>query len=357
MDVANREKITRILTAATAAPSGDNSQPWHFVAHEHSIEFHYLPERDNPILNYEESGTLIALGAAIQNAELEARTQGYAPHITYCEEGSCVATMELKPGGHLDEPSGALHGAIYNRHTNRKAYAKMPLPQEIRSAVSDFSVSKESSIRFKLIESAESIKRLSRALTTMEETALANQNLHKLFFSDILWSEEDNRAGKQGLHIKTLELPPPAQAMFRLLRYWRFAKLLSKIGFPKMIAEINAKQNASASAFGIISASRLNRFTYLEIGKLLEQIWLFATTQGLSLQIVTGIAFLKRSLNVPEVRQLFTLAEQERITAAYAMIKESVDENYEPILIFRIGTSSGPTEISYRRAPEITFSS
>ena len=355
MDTLDRERVTKILSAAAAAPSGDNSQPWRFVVQGSSIEFHYLPEKDHPILNYEESGTLIALGAAIQNAELEAMSQGYIPQTTFRESGSCVAVMELREGGREDEAFAPLQQAIFKRHSNRKAYADIPLSPEAKSALLSSSLVEDAGLKLSLIESRESMKVVSRALTTMEETALGNKNLHELFFGDILWSDAENRAGKQGLYIKTLELPPPAQAMFRLLKHWRFAGFLAKLGFPRMVAETNAKQNASASAFGVITATGSGRATYLEVGKLMERLWLAATAQGLSMQIVTGITFLARSLRVPEVAQLFNPVEQKRIMTAHALIKKSVDETREPILIFRIGTGEAPTEVSYRRVPEVVF--
>ncbi len=355
MNIKDKEKITKIITAAAAAPSGDNSQPWRFIVRGKSIEFYAIPERDNPILNYEESGTLIALGAAIQNAELEARAQGYAPRITFQEDGSCVAVMELEEGGGLDKFSSPLHEALFKRHTNRKAYKKIPLPFEVKSVILDPRISKGDVIEFLLIESQESMKVMSRALTTMEETALGNKNLHKLFFSDILWSAEENRAGKHGLYIKTLELPLPAQAIFRVLRYWYFAKFLARIGFPKMVAKTNAKQNASASGFGVIVAQQPSRIVYLEMGRMLERLWLCATAQGASVQIVTGITFLARSLRIPTNAQFFSPAEKERIVAAHMELKKGVDKDYEPILVFRIGMSDVPTEVSRRRTPEIVF--
>ncbi|MHB0865324.1 MAG: hypothetical protein ACYC1Y_00225 [Minisyncoccota bacterium] len=355
MDAAHKERVTKILIAAAAAPSGDNSQPWRFVVHESSIEFHYLPERDNPILNYEEGGTLIALGAALQNADLEARAQGYAPSTTLNESGSCVAIMRLSSGGDLDVAQRPMREAIFKRHTNRKAYGKISLSREMRATILGPLISGSADLKLFLIESQEAMGEVSRALTMMEETALANKALHTLFFSSIFWSEAKNRAGEQGLYIKTLELPPPVQALFRLLKHWRFAKLLAKVGFPRFVAQTNAQQNASASALGVITALRLHRGTYLEAGKMLERVWLLATAQGLSLQIVTGITFLARSINNHDTARLLSDDEQERVRAAYATIKRNVDDGHEPIIAFRIGTSNGPTEVTYRRTPEIIF--
>lgn len=355
MDTTYKEKVTKILTAAATAPSGDNSQPWRFVVHESSIEFHYLPERDNPILNYGKGGTLIALGAALQNAELEARAQGYTPKTAFNESGSCVAVMELKAGGQLDEVTELLQKSIFKRHTNRKPYKKIPLPQQMRSAILDTFTSENKELKISLIESRGSMLEVSRALTTMEETALGNRAMHKLFFSSIFWSETKNRAGEQGLYIKTLELPPPVQALFRLLKHWYFAKFLASVGFPRFVARTNAQQNASASAFCVIAAPQPSRVTYLEAGKMLEHVWLLATAQGLSLQIVTGLIFLARSIHNPDTELLFSDKEQEHVRAAYATIKKNIDEGYEPIIAFRIGTSSDPTEVTCRRTPEIIF--
>jgi hypothetical protein len=352
MDTSFKEDVEQMLAAAAAAPSGDNSQPWRFVVRGKTIEFQYLPEKDNPLLNYEEGGTLIALGAALQNAELEARARGYASRIMLQPSGSSVATMELGADGTLDERSNALREAIFRRHTNRKAYARAPLASDVRSMLTSDGIVGDTA-HLSLIEAPEAMRAVARALTTMEEIALGNETLHKLFFEDIFWSDADNRAGRQGLHIKTLELPPPARVLFKVLKHWRVARSLAKIGFPQKVAEMNAAQNASASAFGIITVAQTNRGAYIEVGRLLERVWLLAVSRGLSMQIVTGLTFLARSVNTPTAAELFTADERERIAAAYAIVRQQVEAGQEPILAFRIGTGSAPTEVSYRHPPEV----
>lgn len=349
------EKILRILAAAAAAPSGDNSQPWRFVVRGNVIEFHYRPGLDHPVLNHEDGGTLIALGAALENAALEARALGFDPNIAYQENGSCVAEMMLAEGGSLDSADVPLHVAIPSRHSNRKAYKKVPLSSGHKAAILEPSLT-QAGLTLSLVEEPEAMVAIGRALTTMEETALGHRRLHELFFADILWSDEDNEAGKTGLHIKTLELPPPAQVMFRLLKHWPVAKLLSAIGFPTKVAETNAVQNASTAAFGIISAVKTSRAVYLDIGRTLERVWLTATAHGLALQIVTGLTFLAMAVeHNPDVTALFSEGERERVRHAYATIRENAGGAGEPILVFRIGIADPPTLVSHRRAPEITF--
>lgn len=354
MDFIQLDLITKIITAATAAPSGDNSQPWNFVVRGNTVEFHYLPEKDNNILNYENGGTLIAIGAAIKNAELEAASLGYCSSIDYLQEGPCVATMTFKKGGHLENGDSFLQENIFKRHSNRRAYLNIPLESSIRSDILEFFSSNKYNIDAKLIESKESIKEISRALTTMEEIALGNQKLHELFFKGILWSKNENDEGNPGMYIKTLELPPPAQVLFRFLKYWNFARVLASIGFPKFVAFTNAKQNASASAFGIVTAEHTDRNTYLNIGRFIEHVWLLATAQGLSFQVVTGALFLARSMSDKKSNDIFSKYEKKRARASYDIIKKHVAKK-SPIFAFRIGVSRAPTEISHRSKPDISF--
>ena len=185
MDAAFKEKITKICTAAAAAPSGDNSQPWRFVFRAPDmLEFHAIPEKDNALLNVDDSGTLIALGTAIQNAELEAKSLGLSPEIRYNKEGTLVATFILHKGGGLSETERDLHQAITLRHSNRKAYKKIPLTKDDRQFLLD-TAEGSVGISFAFVEGEKLMALISRALTTMEETALKNKSLHTLFFQSI----------------------------------------------------------------------------------------------------------------------------------------------------------------------------
>jgi nitroreductase len=344
------EHIERIVRAAAQAPSGDNSQPWRFTFRApNTLEIRALPEKDNALFNIDDSGTLIALGAAIQNAELEAKALGFMPEVRYGGEGTLTATLVLQNGDELSEMERSLQQAIPLRHSNRKAYKKTSLATEDKQALLNV-VGKTAGVSFAFIEAVEPMARVSRALTTMEEIALNNKSLHKLFFESIFWSKESNEEGAPGLYIKTLELPPPAQLLFKALRHWPVASFLARVGFPRKIAEMNAKQNASASAFGVITVDRFDRVNYIEAGRLLERVWLAAAARGMSLQIVTGILFLARTLE-HDTSTPFSAAERMSVREASSRIRGNLEGSKEPLLIFRVGYGTPPSAVSFRKAP------
>lgn len=354
MNIVFREKIIKIFIAAAAAPSGDNSQPWRFIVRAPNIlEFHAIPEKDNKLLNVDQSGTLIALGAAIENAELEAKSLGFNPEIYLNNGGTLIATCILHKGGEFSSKEQYLQQAIPLRHSNRKAYKKKPLADSDRHVLFD-AARKEVTAFFSLIEDKKSMSLISRALTTMEEIALKNKSTHRLFFESIFWSKERNVVGGSGLYIKTLELPPPAQLFFKILRYWPVAHFLAQIGFPKMVARMNAEQNASASAFGVISLDRFDRISYIKAGRMLQRIWLATTARKMSFQIVTGLLFLARAVK-QESSSFFSTEECESAQKAYATIRENLKGSNEPLIMFRIGYANAPSAVSFRKQPDITY--
>jgi hypothetical protein len=345
--------IEKILRAASAAPSGDNSQPWHFVFKQpHSIEFHYVAGRDNEILNIDASGTLIALGASIENAKIMAHSLGYETSVLETAEGELVAAMELrKSDSEPDENEKQLAASIPTRHSNRKAYQTTQIKDSDRDVLLK-TASEASDVSCIFIESPDQMQSLSRHITVMEEIALGNKHIHHLFFKGIFWSRKKNEQGHSGLYIKTLELPPPAEVLFRILRFWPVANVFAKIGFPGFVAKTNAQQNAAASAFGIITAKSLDRQTYVRAGMLLERLWLTATQQGMSFQIVTGVLFLARRIEQGDMDTLFTDVDKQKSKQAHTHIRTALNsEELHPVLIFRVGYAKPATSRSRRRAP------
>jgi hypothetical protein len=194
----------------------------------------------------------------------------------------------------------------------------------------------------------------ARNLTVMEEVALMNKTLHALFFANIFWSNKKQEKGEPGLHGKTLELPPPAQALFRVLRYWPIASVLAHAGFPRFVAETNAKQNASSAAFGAILSPALTIEIYISTGRLLERIWLLATSVGLSFQIVSGILFLARRVELGENTSALSIAEQKVVRDADASIRQILGtKDKHPVITFRIGYGKPATLRSARMKPQI----
>src|SRR4051812_6105761 len=246
--------LERILEAGNSAPSGENSQPWHFTVRGNEIDVHLVPERNESAYGWGHRASYLACGAAIENIVIAA------------SEEKMRATVEVLP--HNDDPllvarvslvadaiakADPLAEMIATRSTNRKAYSTDPLTPSQREAL--LSLESEAALPV-LVEKREDIKRLARVGSTNEEIMLANHGLHQFFFSHVNWTKDEDEARKVGFFIDTLELPPPARLMFKVFRHWGIMRLLIRAGMQRFVAIQNAATNGATSAIGGILISR-----------------------------------------------------------------------------------------------------
>ena len=86
---------------AVLAPSGGNCQPWKFFADGMRLSVVHDRVRSKNLLDADHCGSLLALGAAIQNICIAAASRGLATRIERCPSGhdqTLVAKLSFSPG-------------------------------------------------------------------------------------------------------------------------------------------------------------------------------------------------------------------------------------------------------------------
>ncbi len=335
--------IEKILSAGNQAPSGENCQPWHFVVNGLSIAVHLLPERDTSAYGWGHRASYFACGAAIENMVIAAAAQEYVAQVNYFPDPTnqlLVATLTLIRD--LSVVADPLVSAISVRSTNRKPYESAALTAAQRMALVA-AAAHEGFGTFLLTEDRDSIVRLARVGSTNEEIMLANKQLHSFFFSHINWTLKEDTERTVGFYIKTLELPFPAQLMFKALRYWVVMRVLRRFDFQRVVAAQNALTNASSAAMGGLRIPDVAPLSFVRAGRVVERVWLTATQCGLSFQPLTGILFFKLLLERGD-SSAFSGSEQQRIESAYAAATALLGAGDHPLVfMFRVGHAAPPS--------------
>ena len=339
--------IERILTAANSAPSGENCQPWRFVVSGDTVDVYLRPERDKSAYNWGQRGSLMACGAALENLVLAAGQEGYHANVEFklTENPIHVASVELSKGSQGD----ILAGAIMERVTNRRPYSREPLSLPQRDAILR-AASAVVGPSVRLVGDREHVEILGRVGAMNEEVMLTNRAVHDFFFDHINWTKEDDDRETVGFFIDTLDLAPPARVVFRLLRNWKTAKILTTLGIHKLIGKENGRSNASASAIAIIGSEGTGPLDYVLAGRMLERIWLSATAQGLSLQPLTGILFFNLLVASGESSP-FSIAQERVIRSGAEKIEHILKNGHRPLAMVRIGKAEGPPTARSSRFP------
>lgn len=349
-----REEIIKIVEYGTAAPSGDNSQPWRFEVSGDTIKVFNIPDRDNPILNVGQRGSYIAHGALIENMLIASSHMGFSPDLKIFPEGTSsdlTASMTLVRSEPKNEP---LFSYIKERATNRRPYKIIPLSEGEREVLLAAG-SLISGCELKLVDNRETIKAVSSAMSVAERVFLETKELHKLLFKSVFFDPERNKKGEWGLYVNTLELPLPARVIFRIIDKWPVTRFFNFLGFNKLVSKINASIYEASSAHGAILVEDKDE-NFIDAGRAFQRVWLEATRMGLAIQPVTGVIFLSQRI---ESRDGAILSESNQSLVRESAQKIEFAFNTAPskiiAMLFRIGRAEPPSARSYRKKAEIIY--
>ena len=213
-----KEIIQEILELAVNAPSGNNSQPWRFVASEGKVCIWNIPNRDKFLFNYQQRGSLIAHGALIENILIISSQKGYEGSIILFpneNEKDLIAEISFKESG-IKYKYSHLYPFILKRTTNRKPYKKTSLEQEDEKKLKEFCDSiKDSEPNVLLKQDIESIDKLSKYFSVADRLIFENFDIHEAFFKKVSWTRKEEEKKREGLYVGTKELSPAMRFIFK----------------------------------------------------------------------------------------------------------------------------------------------
>lgn len=128
------ELLAESLTAATAAPSVHNTQPWRFQVRRDYLDISIDPDRQLAVIDLSGREQLISVGAAIFNVRAAMLAHGWlTAHALWPAAGEDGPAARLAPTMPVPAPSSAraLGWAIPRRHSNRGPFLDDPLPQTV----------------------------------------------------------------------------------------------------------------------------------------------------------------------------------------------------------------------------------
>jgi len=342
--------ITEILQYAIMAPSGDNSQPWRFRIREDAVEVFNIPDKDNPYLNYRQSGSYVAHGALIENMCIAALNFGYESDVRLFPKsdiGDCVASISFREAS----PKDGLFEYISVRHTNRKPYQERPLTQDesvyLESSTADLSFGEVLFIEDKRRKEA-----AARGGSVAEVVILENRMLHEYLFKDIVWSIKDERRLKSGLYIATMEFNTLQTFLFKSARYWPIMKLGMAVRFPYFIAHEDAKLYSTGAAMGLITIPDASRESYIRAGRLMQRVWLKASKLHLAFQPITATLFFAQRILANDAEEL-TMRHRDLLTRSYRDICDAFGVSDKiPAVMFRVGHAEPASARCSRIGPD-----
>lgn len=346
-----------IIHAAVLAPSPDNNQPWRFVVQDGKLQVFADPERQLPS-DVKSMFCCLALGAAIENACLAARDQGLQPIVDVLEpeaEGVSfdrpTATIRFDSGG----TRHPLVDQIAKRCTNRKRYSREPLETELLRRLSE-AAGEFPTVRIDWVTERKQIGQFAWLCGRTDRMRFEYEPFHQELFKQLRFTPEEAERTGDGLDLRTLELPPGAGLVMRILRSWKLVKALNRVGLSRLLALPGVRVTSASGAIGLVSVRSAKVGEFLNAGRAFERLWLKATELGLSLHPLGSLPIFVAAehqefcANVPGERES-AVSESAPTESRLAdqLSRITGQELGYPCIAFRIGTTVRPKVSSRRR--------
>lgn len=352
--ILSSEELREILSFANMAPSGGNIQPWIWIFDKKGI-LHLFHDRvrSHSLLDYNGTGSLIAFGAALENLrlicakkalEIEEVTQA----ISF--EDDLIASIRFvsKAKSPIQVAHCGLVEGIALRATNRKNTDRVLLSDQQMESILAFAKADGFSLD-QLTEMSE-LENLAKVVGGMDRMRLFHEQGLEDFIHELRWDDKEALATKDGIDIATLELTGTERAAMGLLKDPRTVRFFRKFLMGYGLAKISKNTITSSSAMFLLSRKDYTARGFIEAGKVLQRIWIWANMNGLSFQPVTASLFIFHKV-LKEKDHGFSSQEEKEIRDLkdrFNLIFKKEQEQ-EEIFMFRINIAGDPTMRSYRR--------
>lgn len=275
MDISTH--VNYLLEAARCAPSADNTQPWRLRWDGKALTVGYDAVRaSNVTFAPENPATLLAIGALLENLQQAAAT---AEIRLESADHSANQYFQLNVSSDAPLPASCANHPLFFRHTNRLPFRADPLPE----ALSEWLGSQcEGAARVAVLGSSLEISHVARLVAQASAIRFRTREITEWLGRSLRFTPNEVASG-DGLDVETLHLPPCGKGLLRLIADWRRMESFNRWGAYKLLAAIEAKAVANASAILVVASTGGQRGVR-DAGQLMERVWIELNRQGLSVQ-------------------------------------------------------------------------
>lgn len=277
------DQVAAALTAAIAAPSLHNSQPWRFHCTPTAIDLYADTGREIPVADPDRRELLLACGAALLNLRLSIRASGVHPTVSLLpdhQRPELLARVRATGRRPVSPADHTLMEAIHRRHTNRKPFLAVDVPLP---AVSSMRIAAKTEQAWLAIMAPTQLP----PLRTLVRTAHQAQLDDPLFKAE--WAAWTGRLGDStdGVPIgNSGPLPEPQDPW--VLRDFSAGNARTRLA---------GKDFEADPVIGVVGSLHDLPLAWLQAGQAMQRILLTATAAGLA------ASFLSQVVEVPVTRQ------------------------------------------------------
>ncbi len=294
--VPDSDMINDLVTAACAAPSTGNDQPWKWLYRDGTLFLYHDEYRSFSFGDFQKTASFISFGAAYENLYIHALNKGIQTFYEFLPDPQnerLVAAIRFRK---VDKDSKSelinLDKAILKRHTNRNPSPKTELPSSVFEQLATIAESIPGA-RFQFFTDEHVIKELGDIIGACDRARLLNPAGHNDFINhEMRWTSEEAEIKKDGIDVKTLGFTNAQLAALSIIRNEKVIRTIRKLNGGYGFDSLARKIVKTASALCMITLPEYNKENFFEGGRAMERFWLEATNLNLAVHPVISPFYL-----------------------------------------------------------------
>jgi hypothetical protein len=350
--------LTEIVKAGIAAPSGGNAQPWKFAYTEKGLFIFHDLHFSHSLLDFNNLGSYVAVGAAIENISIKASVLGYdiiPEYFPIKDDNRIVARISFKKG-EASPLNKYLEAGIGMRVTNRDQVVKETISHDILSKITS-SVDNYNGAELHLIEEENQMREIGKLLATTEMLRILHPRGHyDTFTNELRWTPEEIKQKADGLDVNSLGASTGELAALKVASDTDAISFLRNLHRGHAFTKAVNKSVSFSSALGVITMPEYSDLNFLLGGRALERIWIEANLSGLSFQPIAQLVFMLARLKQGNGIDMDDYYKKEftKIGDTFYDLLPQLKGN-QPVFIFRLSKGGAPKVRSLRRPVESSF--
>lgn len=347
----DRETLLQLLDRARWAPSGDNTQPWHFeiVADDH-IAIHGFDTREHVVYDFRGHASHMAHGALLETLRVAATGAGLRADWSIrpdCSDAAPIYDVRLAPDAAVTPDALLAH--IETRVVQRRPMRTTPLTDAQRAALVA-AVGRDYELTF--FESFRDRLRVAGLLWENARIRLTCPEAYLVHKSVIEWGARfsKDRIPEQAVGVD----PLTARLMRTVMHSWERVEFFNRYLMGTVAPRIQLDFVPALACAGHVllrpNAPLRELVDYVHAGVAMQRLWLTATSVGLHLQpAMTPVIFrwyVQAGERISEVAAIDAAAQ------ALALRFDALGgaRRDDPFAFFcRVGVSAVPASRSVRK--------
>ena len=298
------DQVKELVRTATYAPSGGNVQPWKWLYKNKKLLLLNDNNRSDSILNYKNSASHMAFGAATENLVLKSHSLDIDVRVDqfpFGVENDLIASFNFYPSskgsndceGHANDE---LVDEIFKRTTNRTISKRSEVTPDKLTRLSNIVKSFEN-INLDFFTDEKKLNEIRDIIAMVDQLYITNKSGHSHFNREIRWNKQEVETTKDGIDIRTIDLTPTEKAGFIVSKNWNVTRHLKKWKMGKAYGKLTRKAINGSFSVGLVTISNFNPENCFESGRLIQRVWLEATKMGIAFQPMSISSFLFSRIN------------------------------------------------------------